>query len=90
MTTRSLERWRKQAVEQGPLSLLERKPQDRSWQRKLGGTGEAKLTRLLACSAPPEGQGRRSLRRLADKLVAWEAIDSIGHGCVRQAFEKRT
>jgi transposase len=87
VTTRSLEHWRKQAVERGPLSLLERKPQDRSWQRKLDGEGEAALVKL-ACSAPPEGYGRWSLRLLAGKLVELEVVESIGHECVRQTLQK--
>jgi len=42
----------------------------------------------LACSAPPEGRSRWSLRLLADKLVALEVVDSIGHECVRQTLKK--
>lgn len=87
VTTRSLEKWRKQAVERGPLSLLERKAQDRSWQRKLDGAGEAVLVKL-ACSTPPEGRSRWSLRLLADKLVELEVVDSIGYECVRQTLKK--
>jgi hypothetical protein len=87
VTTRSLESWRKQAVEHGPLSLLERKAQDRSWRRKLDGAGEAALVKL-ACSTPPEGYGRWSLRLLADKLVELAVVDSIGHECVRQTLQK--
>lgn len=89
VTVRSLESWRKQAVERGPLSLLERKPQDRSWQRKLDGAGEAALVKL-ACSTPPEGYGRWSLRLLAQTLVELEVVDSIGHECVRQTLQKTT
>jgi len=89
VTTRSLENWRKQAVERGPLSLLERQPQDRSWQRKLDGVGEAKLVKL-ACSTPPQGRSRWSLRLLADKLVELRVVDSIGHECVRQTLQKTT
>lgn len=44
-TTRSLENWRKQAVEQGPLSLLERKPSVGAGP-KLDGEQEARLTKL--------------------------------------------
>ena len=87
VTVRSLESWRKQAVEHGPLSLLERKAQDRSWQRKLDGAGEAALVKL-ACSKPPAGYSRWSLRLLAEQLVALEVVDSIGHECVRQTLEK--
>lgn len=89
MTVRSLENWRKQAVECGPLSLLERKSQDRARFRKLDGTGEARLTQL-ACSDPPQGYSKWSLRLLADELVALEMVDSIGHECVRQTLKKTT
>lgn len=88
ITTRSVENWRKQAVERGPLSLLERKTQDRSKHRKLDGIGEAKLVQL-ACSSPPAGRSRWSLRLLADELVALEVVDAIGHECVRQVLKKR-
>jgi Homeodomain-like domain len=87
VTTRSLEHWRKQAVQRGPMSLLERKPQDRSKHRRLDGAGEARLVQL-ACSTPPKGRGRWSLRLLADQLVALEVVDSIGHECVRQTLQK--
>ena len=90
VTVRSLESWRKQAVDprgRGPLSLLERKAQDRSWQRKLDGAGEAALVKL-ACSTPPEGYSRWSLRLLADQLVELEVVESIGHECVRQTLKK--
>jgi len=87
VTTRSLENWRKQAVERGPRSLLERQAQDRSKFRKLDGAGEARLVQL-ACSTPPAGRSRWSLRLLADQLVALEVVDSIGHECVRQTLKK--
>ena len=87
ITTRSLEKWRKQAVDRGPLSLLERKKRDRSMDRKLDGAGEAQLIKL-ACSSPPEGYSRWSLRLLADKLVELKVVDSIGHECVRQTLQK--
>jgi len=69
------------------MSLLARKPQDRSWQRKLDGAGEAALVKL-ACSSPPAGYSRWSLRMLADELVALEVVDSIRHECVRQTLKK--
>lgn len=89
VTVRCLENWRKQAVQRGPLSLLERKAQDRSMHRKLDGVGEAALVKL-ACSTPPDGYGRWSLRLLAEKLVELKVVDSIGHECVRQTLQKTT
>jgi len=87
LSTRTVEKWRKQAVERGPLSLLERKVPDRSMFRKLDGVGEAKLIQL-ACSTPPAGRSRWTLRMLADELVALEVVDSIRYECVRQTLQK--
>jgi len=87
LATRSLENWRKQAVERGPLSLLDRRSPDRSMHRKLDGEGEAKLIQL-ACSQPPAGHARWSLRLLAAQLVELAVVESVGHECVRQTLSK--
>ncbi|BAM03295.1 helix-turn-helix domain-containing protein [Phycisphaera mikurensis] len=84
---RTVEGWRKKAVEDGPLSLLERKPQDRAMQRKLDGVGEAQLV-TIACSDPPEGHDRWSLRLLAGRLVELKVVDSISREAVRCALQK--
>jgi Homeodomain-like domain len=87
-TTRSLESWRKQAVEQGPLSLLERKPRvNPPRPPKFDGEKEARLT-LLACSKPPKGCARWTLRLLADRLVELEIFDSISYETVRRVLKK--
>jgi len=89
-TTRSLESWRKQAVERGPLSLLERKTRETPPRTpKLDGEKEARLT-ALACSKPPQGRGRWTLRLLGERLVALEVVDSICHETVRRALKKAT
>lgn len=85
-TTRSLENWRKQAVELGPLSLLERKPMPRR-MGKLDGENEARLTKL-ACTSPPEGYGRWSLRLLSEQLVELEVVETVSHETVRRALKK--
>lgn len=86
MTTRSLENWRKQAVEMGPLSLLERKPRPRG-VRRLDGQAEAQLV-TLACSKPPAGRKRWTLRLLAKRLVELEVVDSVSHETVRQTLKQ--
>ena len=86
-TRRSLENWRKRAVEEGPLSLLERKPRSDKGKTKLDGEGEARLVQL-ACSKSPPGYSRWSLRMLAEKLVELEVIDSISHETVRGVMKK--
>jgi len=85
-TTRSLESWRKQAVEHGPLSLLERKPRAAA-PRKLDGDQEAQLVKL-ACSQPPRGRARWTLRLLAERLVELEVVGAISHETVRRAMKK--
>ena len=85
-TIRSLESWRKQAVEQGPLSLLERKPRAPA-VLKLDGEKEAQLVRL-ACSRPPTGRNRWTLRLLAARLVELEIVDSVSYETVRRAMKK--
>jgi hypothetical protein len=88
MTERSLQGWRRQAVEQGPLSLLERRPRDTPpIAAKLDGAAEARLT-MLACSAPPTGRVRWTLRLLAARLVELQVVESISYETVRRAFKK--
>jgi hypothetical protein len=86
-TSRTLENWRKQAVEQGPLSLLERQTSSPPRSCKLDGEAEARLT-ALACSKAPPGYARWSLRLLADHLVILEIVDSISHETVRRMLKK--
>jgi hypothetical protein len=85
-TTRSLENWRKQAVESGPLSLLERKPQAKR-ATTIDGEQEAQLTKL-ACSQPPEGQARWSLRLLSRQAVELEIVEAVSHESVRRVLKK--
>ena len=89
ITARSVENWRKQAVEEGPDSLLEHKWRTRPEARKLDGEGEARLT-MLACSQPPAGYGSWSLRLLGQRLVELQIVDTISPETVRQALKKTT
>jgi hypothetical protein len=89
-TPRSLESWRKRAVEAGPLSLLQRKPRVRpAVAPKLDGEKEARLT-ALAGSQPPTGYARWTLRLLAERLVEREVVDALSHEAVRRALKKVT
>lgn len=47
----------------------------------------AQLT-LLACSDPPQGQARWTLRLLADRLIELGCVDYISHVTVREALKK--
>lgn len=54
---------------------------------KIDGEVEAHLI-ALACSDPPEGYDRWTLRLLADRLVSLDVIDSISHVAVGEALKK--
>jgi putative transposase len=56
---------------------------------KVTGDIEAKLT-MLACSAPPEGAARWTLRLLADRLIELECVEYISHVTVGEVLKKRT
>jgi hypothetical protein len=54
---------------------------------KFDGEKEARLT-ALACSKPPQGFARWTLRLLAEHLVELEIVDSVSHETVRRAMKK--
>jgi hypothetical protein len=68
-------------------AALNRRAPRRVYARKLDGEQEARLI-ALACSEPPAGQARWSLRLLADKLVELEMVEAISHQTVRRALKK--
>ena len=54
---------------------------------KIDGRTEAQLT-LLACSEPPDGRSKWTVRLLADKLVEMEVIESISPMSVQRLLKK--
>ncbi len=80
-------RVRQMAVQEGVDAALQRKAPRRQYDRALDGVGEAHLI-ALACSTPPDGAGRWTLRLLADRMVALEYVDAISHETVRQTLKK--
>ena len=85
----TVERVRKRFVEWGGISAIERRKPRRRYERKLDGKAEAHLI-ALACSAPPEGRDRWTLRLLAERVVQLEQVDveSVSHETVRQVLKK--
>ena len=77
---------RQRFVEEGLEAAVERKKLPPRGC-KLDGAQEARLV-ALACSVPPEGRSRWSLRLLADRMVALDIIDDISHETVRQTLKK--
>lgn len=83
----TVERVRKQFVEDGLDDALVRKPSPRVFERKIDGQAEAHLIALV-CGAPPEGRSRWTLRLLSDRLVALEHVESISYETVRRTLKK--
>lgn len=54
---------------------------------KIDGRVEAQLT-LLACSEPPDGRSRWTVRLLADRLVEMEVVEAISHMSVQRLLKK--
>ncbi len=87
MSVRTVERVRQRFVEQGLDAALWPKPSKRIYARQLDGEQEAHLI-ALACSTPPEGKGRWTLRLLAERRVALGHVDALSHETARQALKK--
>lgn len=82
----TVERVRKRFVLEGfDVALQPRRPK-RLYSRKLDGEQEARMV-AWACSSPPEGYARWSLRLLADWVVQMEIIDSLSHETVRRVLD---
>jgi transposase len=82
----TVNRIRKRYCQGGLDFALHEKPRSGA-PPKIDGRIEAQLT-LLACSDPPEGRSRWTLRLLADKLVELESVDSISHMSVHRLLKK--
>ena len=81
-------RVRKQYFEEGIEAALNRRAPNRHYHRKIDGEQEARLV-ALACSEPPEGRARWSLRLLADKLIELEIVDEeVSYQTVRRTLKK--
>ncbi len=80
-------RVRRQCVREGLEATLNRKRPDRVYVRHLDGEAEAHLI-AVACSPPPDGQARWSLRLLADELVRLEVVETISYETVRRTLKK--
>lgn len=85
----TVHRVRQAWVEEGMEAALARKHPTGRQYRKLDGVQEAQLI-AVACSAPPVGRTRWTLKLLADKLVALDIVDTIGPECVRTTLKKTT
>jgi transposase len=83
----TVERVRREFVEEGLEAALERRKPRRQYKRALDGDGEAHLI-ALACQKPPEGRSRWTLRLLADRLVQLEYVEQVSYQTVRRTLKK--
>lgn len=82
----TVSRIRKRYCDNGLDSALHEKARSGA-PLKIDSRIEAQLT-LLACSEPPDGRSKWTVRLLADKLVEMEVIDSISHMSVQRLLKK--
>src|SRR4051812_18721282 len=84
----TVERVRQRFVEEGLASALSPyRGGKRIYEHKLDGAQEAHLI-ALACSAPPNGRARWTLRLLARRMVELAYVDTVSHETVRQTLKK--
>ena len=87
VSVRTVERVRQRFVEEGFELALKPRPTKRVYQRLLDGRQDARLIKL-ACSTPPDGKGRWTLRLLADQMVALNHVETLSHETVRRTLKK--
>lgn len=88
VSVRSIEYLRKRFVEEGLEACLA--PKKRPFPPvapKFDGRKEAKLV-AVACSQPPKGYERWSLRLLADRVVELKIVDAVSHETIRRVLQK--
>lgn len=78
-------RVRKRCAERGVQEAILPAKASAMRQRRLDGSGEAYLI-ALACSAPPDGCVRWTLRLLAQQMVELGYVETISHETVRQVL----
>ena len=79
-------RLRQRFVEEGLEAALQRKNR-RNYTRKLDGDAEAHLI-AVACSEPPKGYKRWTLRLLAGRMVELSVVDSVSHMTISRTLKK--
>jgi hypothetical protein len=88
VTTRSLEAIKKRFVHEGFNAAIERKVREKPPREiQFGGTFEARLI-ALACSDPPEGRQRWTVRLLAEKMVELEIVETVSPMTVCNTLKK--
>ena len=80
-------RVRRAYVCDGLEAALARKTPDRIYARTFDGEREAHVV-ALACSAPPDGRERWTVRLLAEELVRLEVVETVSYETVRRTLQQ--
>jgi len=83
----TVERTKKNCIENGFEDAVYEKPRNRMYERKLDALAEAHLV-TLACSTPPEGRSVWTMQLLADELVSLKFVDTLSDETVRRTLKK--
>jgi transposase len=82
----TVERIRRRAVREGVETAIVDRPRP-GQKRKLDGKQEARLV-AIACSDPPLGQKRWTVRLLMEEILQQEMVDTISFETVRRVLKK--
>ena len=85
-TPNTVARVRRRFVQEGLDAALAERPR-RGAPPKLDGKQQAAII-ALACSHTDEGQARWSVRRLSERAVALEVVESVSRETVRRLLKK--
>jgi transposase len=84
----TVERTRRQLVEEGFDAVLTRKSNPNSAPRRIfDGAAEAKLI-ALACGPAPVGRARWTLRLLEEKVVELQIVESVSDNTIGRTLKK--
>lgn len=87
VTSRTIEHLKKRFVEEGLEAALVRKPLRKPREVTFDGAFQARIT-TLACSKPPDGRTRWTIRLLAEKAVELEIADSVSTMTIHRVLKK--
>jgi transposase len=79
---------RQSYAESGLEAAINRKKPERVYEYRLDGVAEAHLM-ALACTEPPEGYERWTLRLLRDRMIKLSYAENVSHETIRTTLKKR-